>query len=63
LFPSEETETSGTLMNTLDGINQKHGKGKVRFATEGFEQKWQMNQNMKSPAYTTRWSDLPKAGD
>ncbi len=63
LFPSIEESTSSPLMNTLDDINQKHGRGKLRFAAEGFTHKWQMKQNHKSPAYTTKWDELPKAGD
>ncbi|EMV0540868.1 DUF4113 domain-containing protein, partial [Salmonella enterica] len=35
--------------------------GKVWFAGRGITPEWQMKQEMLSPAYTTRWSELPIA--
>ncbi len=49
---------SAALMEVLDGIN-KSGKGKVWFAGQGIQKAWQMKRKMLSPAYTTRWSELP----
>lgn len=49
---------SAALMAVLDDIN-KSGKGKVWFAGQGIEKAWQMKREMLSPAYTTRWSELP----
>lgn len=51
---------SDKLMNVIDGINQS-GLGNIWFAGRGIAPKWQMKRNMLSPAYTTRWSDLPVA--
>lgn len=50
---------SSTLMNTMDSINRKMGKESIKLASEGFKRPWKMRQENKSPAYTTRWSDLP----
>ena len=36
-------------------------KGKVWFAGQGIEKSWAMKREMLSPAYTTRYSDLPVA--
>ncbi|HBS5980647.1 TPA: DUF4113 domain-containing protein, partial [Klebsiella variicola] len=41
-------------------LNQS-GKGKVWFAGQGIEKSWAMKREMLSPAYTTRYSDLPVA--
>lgn len=49
---------SDALMQTIDGINQKKGKGTLYFAGQGIEQPWQMKRDMLSPRYTTRWSDV-----
>lgn len=52
---------SGALMQTLDQINQKLGRGAVRFAAEQLRDGWQGRSARRSPAYTTRWEDLPQA--
>jgi len=51
---------SEQLMKVLDGINHS-GLGKVFFAGRGIAPEWQMKREMLSPAYTTRWADLPCA--
>lgn len=42
----------------LDRINARWGRGTLRLAREGFVQPWAMRQELRSPAYTTRWDDL-----
>ncbi|EAW0946218.1 Y-family DNA polymerase [Salmonella enterica] len=51
---------SDKLMKVLDGINHS-GIGKVWFAGRGIAPEWQMKRELLSPAYTTRWSELPIA--
>ncbi|KGT93183.1 translesion error-prone DNA polymerase V subunit UmuC [Pantoea sp. EABMAA-21] len=51
---------SETLMRVIDGINQS-GKGKLWFAGQGIQKSWAMKREMLSPAYTTRYADLPVA--
>ena len=51
---------SAELMMVLDEINNS-GLGKVWFAGRGMAPEWQMKREMLSPAYTTRWSDIPAA--
>ena len=51
---------SDPLMKVIDGINQS-GLGNIWFAGRGIAPEWQMKREMLSPAYTTRWSDLPVA--
>ncbi len=46
------------LMIVLDQINDKFGKGTLRSAQEGFGDEWVMKSEIKSPAYTTRFSDV-----
>lgn len=48
------------LMKVLDGINQS-GLGNVWFAGQGVNTEWKMKRDMLSPAWTTRWSDIPVA--
>lgn len=51
---------SDALMRVIDGINTT-GLGKVWFAGQGIDKGWKMKRDMLSPAYTTRWAELPKA--
>lgn len=61
LFDDEKPHAnSDALMTTLDMINNS-GKGKVWFAGRGIAPDWSMKRQMLSPAYTTRWEDLPRA--
>jgi DNA polymerase V len=48
------------LMNVVDKINIFGGRGTVKFAACGIDQFWKMLSEMKSPCYTTRWSELKK---
>ncbi|NUL35235.1 translesion error-prone DNA polymerase V subunit UmuC [Kosakonia sacchari] len=49
---------SALLMETIDRLNTS-GRGSVWFAGQGIEKNWAMKREMLSPAYTTRYSDLP----
>ncbi|WP_394542045.1 translesion error-prone DNA polymerase V subunit UmuC [Pantoea sp. SGAir0418] len=51
---------SAQLMKVLDGINQS-GLGHMWFARQGVSNEWQMKREMLSPAWTTRWDDIPVA--
>ncbi|KAA6093781.1 translesion error-prone DNA polymerase V subunit UmuC [Pantoea sp. B_9] len=51
---------SAELMKVLDGINQS-GLGSLWFAGQGVNTEWKMKREMLSPAWTTRWSDIPVA--
>ncbi|HDC4505346.1 TPA: Y-family DNA polymerase [Enterobacter kobei] len=51
-------EDSAQLMQVLDQLNAKGGKGTLYFAGQGVQQQWQMKREMLSPRYTTRYSDL-----
>ncbi|AVR03777.1 Y-family DNA polymerase [Pluralibacter gergoviae] len=49
---------SEKLMEVLDALNAKDGRGTLYFAGQGIQQQWQMKRDMLSPRYTTRWQDL-----
>ena len=57
---TQPRSNSNQLMKVMDGINHS-GLGKVWFAGRGIAPEWQMKREMLSPAYTTRWSELPVA--
>lgn len=49
---------SEKLMEVLDQLNAKDGRGTLYFAGQGIQQQWAMKREMLSPRYTTRFSDL-----
>jgi DNA polymerase V len=51
-------------MAALDRINRRYGRGTLRYAREAISDSWRMRARLKSPAYTTCWTELPvvKAG-
>lgn len=58
-----ETKHSDAVMSVLDGINARFGRDTlvVAAAGTGTQHAWSMRAENKSPAYTTRWNELPKA--
>ena len=66
LFEHTDQEAAHRLMQTLDRINHDHGAGAVRLASASPfvlrpSRTWHLRTEHVSPAYTTRWSDLPVA--
>jgi DNA polymerase V len=55
--PSARINNDG-LMSVIDKINQT-GRGKIWFGGQRPQQDWFMKRAHLSPAYTTRWDELP----
>jgi len=52
------------LMDTMDQLNDRYGRGMVLLASAGLAGKqrtWSMRQHLLTPAYTTRWDEMPVA--
>ncbi len=49
------------LMATIDNINRRYGRDSIRLGGTALSKAWRMRQAMLSPAYTTRWEDIPQA--
>ncbi|WP_439135400.1 Y-family DNA polymerase [Pseudomaricurvus sp.] len=60
LFHSGQNLKADKLMHVVDQINTEYGRGSLFLGAEGINKKWKMRQGYTSPAYTTRWADLPK---
>jgi DNA polymerase V len=54
-----ETTSNAQLMQALDKLNQRYGRGTVKVSTQGAFKGWQMRQERKSPNYTTAWDEVP----
>lgn len=49
------------LMQVLDGVNRRYGRGTVQWASAGLEgngRTWSMRQERRTPGYTTEWDGL-----
>lgn len=58
--PSEESLIKkDQLMQLFDRINFKFGRHTIKLAAEGTSKPWAMRAEMRSPCYTTQWSQLP----
>lgn len=50
-----------TLAAVMDEVNARHGRETVRLAATGIDRRWSVRAERRSPAYTTRWADMPTA--
>ncbi|MBV7434753.1 translesion error-prone DNA polymerase V subunit UmuC [Cardiobacteriaceae bacterium TAE3-ERU3] len=58
LFRRSDIRNDRCLMSVIDYLNQAK-RHSVRLAAQGIEQRWGMTRDHLSPAYTTKWSDIP----
>jgi len=67
--PSEAHQTSlfkdenpkhRCLMQAMDELNGKFGRGKIKLANQDIKHTWKMRQEYLSPSYTTNFSDIIK---
>lgn len=58
-FGRVRTERDRKLMDVIDEINTRFGKGTIKLAAMGLKQSWQMRCQLRSPRFTTRWEELP----
>ncbi|KPF91900.1 DNA repair nucleotidyltransferase [Novosphingobium sp. AAP83] len=59
LFDAVAPKNDG-LMNAMDALNQRYGRGSIRLGLAGKDQEWRMRRENLSPSYTTKWADLAK---
>lgn len=57
LEPTQATDTR--LMDAIDGLNKKFGRGTLKVSTQGAHKGWQMRQERRTPSYTTNWDQVP----
>ena len=60
ITPNERKQRDKKLMDTLDVLNRKFGRGAVRFAAEGGRNApWHMQHTRRSRRWTTAWEEVP----
>ncbi|MBF8755484.1 DUF4113 domain-containing protein [Pseudomonas guariconensis] len=63
LFAEPPRRNSAKLMETIDLLNQRFGRGAVRVGIVWPSGRaWEMKREMLSPSYTSCWRELPRVG-
>lgn len=57
-FYTFDTDKEDDTMKSLDTINAFHGKHTLKYAALGIDREWEIKFKLKSPNYTTRWTEL-----
>jgi DNA polymerase V len=57
----EQAKHSEALMTALDSLNSRFGRDTLTVAAVGTRKRWLAKAENKTPCYTTRWNELPKA--
>lgn len=60
MFLPPPRRNADRLMETMDLVNQRYGRGALRVASIPAQARWSMRRELLSPSYTTRWQDLPR---
>jgi DNA polymerase V len=60
-LPEAEQQRRAALMQSIDGLNRRYGRGTVQWAACGLAPGWMMRREKLSRAATTRLNDLPTA--
>ena len=60
LFVQADHPGNRALMEAVDAVNKRWGRGTVFFAAAGTQQPWRMRQQQHSKRYTTRWDEVPE---
>jgi len=58
LFDVRNREKFSRVMTVMDSLNASYGKQKVKIASQGFDRKWKLKNELLSPCYTTKLRDI-----
>ncbi len=58
-FTPRQSAESRRLMDSLDAVNRRFGRGTLTLANQGLNPSWKMARGMMSPRYTTDWKEIP----
>ncbi|MFT5539484.1 MAG: DNA polymerase V [Alphaproteobacteria bacterium] len=59
LFGAAANPRAAALTVACDRLNQRLGRGAVRYGAEGIAGRWQTRRRFSSPRYTTCWDEIP----
>lgn len=59
LFIEDDSEKKKKLNKAVDLLNQKMGRGALKYAVQGTEKEWKLRQEKLSKSFTTKLVDIP----
>jgi len=62
MFPTRDPAKSAILMQTMDLLTDRHGRGAIRLASTAPEGSWNMRRRRLSPRYTTAADEMLTVG-
>ena len=57
-FGAFDSIRDDNFMQAIDKINNTYGRHTMKFGACGIDKRWRMLSQMRTPCYTTKWSDL-----
>jgi DNA polymerase V len=58
LFDDTNREKRKAINESVDYINNRIGRDKVKLAVQGYGRKWRLKQEKLSPCYSTRLDEI-----
>lgn len=58
LLNANQHDATRQRMHAVDAINERFGRKTISFASQHLGQQWVPKRNVRSPRYTTKWSEL-----
>ncbi len=62
-YEPANTENQRNMMAKMDALNKRMGRDKIKMAAQGFNRKWKLRQEHKSPCYTTNIHEILTIND
>ncbi len=62
LFEDPDSTESVQLMQAVDRLNSRYGRGTLRYATAGTDEAWKLRADHMSRRFTTNWNELVRVG-
>ncbi len=59
LYDTTDREKEGALTRTIDELNHRMGRDRIRIAIQGNGKEWKLRQENLSQRYTTNWDEIP----
>lgn len=60
LFEEDDSEKKKKLNMAVDLLNNKYGRGSLKYAVQGYKNEWKLRQENLSKAFTTNIDDIPQ---
>jgi hypothetical protein len=58
MFDTVDTRKTASLMPVIDALNRDIGKDSIVLGSRLKVSQWQSSKELKSPSYTTSWSEI-----